>query len=462
MNPFKRFRVRRHRRAHARDTRAQSGTRREFVYLDEVSVYSLLASRKGAIATDFAESQTASLNSEIDGSMGGGFGVAKAEIKSRMEAAHSQTSQVHRRAIVQTSFKELHDLERSAVELAGARDNSRIPEVSNCSDIEQDLEVNIAAGRVIDSQALCRGDLVEVEVVLEADPIFRVSAIVTTIREILDENMQMFRSENADQLAEMRSIGRLLESLLADLVPIRGILVDFRVAEIGGREYLIHRDLFDQFDEPIGAVLRDAIVVGIAQRHLFWKDIRRVLFSANQFTLFCRLAGAGIQERWRPIKLMDVLHDIHPVFGEQIGNLGETALHAMEVAGEASQQPNSLSGEGQDALLRRYVTLLVDSHGREFDAAQMADVIAGVERPSGWAETVDGRRSVLGDVTRRVDSELEVVTTRESACHLRVVAALEAGIGYPSPGESQAPELPSTRVGSSVRFLDAEIIAIYW
>ena len=462
MNPFKRVRAWRHRRAHTRDARAQSGTRREFVYLDEVSVYSLLASREGAIATDFAESQTASLNNEIDSSMGGGFGVAKAEIKSRMETAQSHTSQVHRRAIVQTSFKELHDLERSDVGLAGARDNSRIPEVSSCSDLERDLELHLAAGRVVDPQALRRGDLIEAEVVLEADPIFRVSAIVTTIREILDENMQMFRAKNGDQLAEMRSIGRLLESLLADLVPIRGILVDFRVAEIGGHEYLIHRDLFDQFDESNDATLRDAVVVGVAQRDLFWKDIRRVLFSGSQFTVYCRLADEGVQERWRPIKLMDVLHDIHPVFGEQIGNLGETALHAMEAAGEESQQPNSLSGEGQDALLRRYVSMLADSHGRELDAAQVADVIAGVERPVGWAEMVDGRRSVLAEVTRRVDSELDVDTTRETACHLRMVATLDVGIGHPSPGESHAPAPPSTHMGSSVRFLEADIIAIYW
>ena len=36
-----------------------TGLLREFVYLDEVSVYSLLASRKQGIATEFSESQTA-------------------------------------------------------------------------------------------------------------------------------------------------------------------------------------------------------------------------------------------------------------------------------------------------------------------------------------------------------------------------------------------------------------------
>lgn len=462
MNPFRRLRAWRHRRRQAPEARKQPGTRREFVYLDEVSVYSLLASRKGAIATEFTESQTASLNSEVGGSMGGGFGVAKAEVRSRFEAAQSRTSQVLRKAIVQTSFKELHDLERPVLGLGGARDNSGTPNVRSRSDLERDLKLHPSEGHVIDPQTLGRGGLIEVEVVLEADPIFRVSAIITTIREILEENLQLFSDEEIGQLAEMRSIGRLLESLLADLVPIRGTLVDFRVAEIGGREYLVHRDVFDQFDEPGDASLCDVVVVGVAERDLFWKDIRRVLFSGSRFTVFGRLGGEGLQDRWRPIKLMDVLHDIHPVFGEQIAQLGETAIHAMEVAVDASQQPHALSGEGEDALLQRYATMLAESHGRVPDPAEMADVVAAVERPTSWTETVDGRRSVLAEVTRRVDSALGVATTPESACHLRVAAVFDAGLGYPGSGESQATVPPSTRVGAAVRFLDAEIIAIYW
>ena len=235
MSPFKRLRAWHHRRGHAREAKKQPGTPREFVYLDEVSVYSLLASRKGAIATEFTESQTASLNSEVGGSMGGGFGVTKAEVRSRIETAQSRTSQVLRKAIVQTSFKELHDLERPGLGLAGARANSGTSNVRSRSDLERDLELHLSAGHVIAPQTLGRGGLIEVEVVLEADPIFRVSAIITTIREILEENLQLFSVENVGQLAEMRAIGRLLESLLGDLVPIRATLVDFRVAEIGGR-----------------------------------------------------------------------------------------------------------------------------------------------------------------------------------------------------------------------------------
>ena len=64
------------------------GSLREFVYLDEVSVYSILASRKDGIATEFTESQTASLNSEVGSSIGIGLGASKANLNTKMQAGH--------------------------------------------------------------------------------------------------------------------------------------------------------------------------------------------------------------------------------------------------------------------------------------------------------------------------------------------------------------------------------------
>ena len=95
-----------------------TGLLREFVYLDEVSVYSILASRKGAIATEFTESQTASLNSDVGGSVGVGFGGTKATFDSKVQAGHVQGSQVLRKAIIQTSFKELYDIEQASLALS--------------------------------------------------------------------------------------------------------------------------------------------------------------------------------------------------------------------------------------------------------------------------------------------------------------------------------------------------------
>ena len=78
---------------------------REFVYLDEVSVYSLNASRLGSIAAEFSETRSSSLQSEVGSSIGAGAeGVAKAGVNSRLLAGQARESQVVRTAIVQTVF----------------------------------------------------------------------------------------------------------------------------------------------------------------------------------------------------------------------------------------------------------------------------------------------------------------------------------------------------------------------
>ena len=73
---------------------------REFVYLDEVSVYSLLASRKHGIATQFTESQTASLNSELGSSLNIGFAGLGSKLDGKTQSSQSQASQVIRKATV--------------------------------------------------------------------------------------------------------------------------------------------------------------------------------------------------------------------------------------------------------------------------------------------------------------------------------------------------------------------------
>ena len=117
MSITSRFRDWRKQRASRRRRALCDGSLREFVYLDDVSVYSLLASRKGAIITEVTESEAISLNSTVGGSLGGDFGVARADLKSDLQSTKTQGSQVLRKALIQTSFKELHDLESKTLAL---------------------------------------------------------------------------------------------------------------------------------------------------------------------------------------------------------------------------------------------------------------------------------------------------------------------------------------------------------
>ena len=288
-----------------------TGLLREFVYLDEVSVYSILASRKGAIATDFTESQTASLNSDIGGSVGVGFGGTKAKIDSKVQAGHVQGSQVLRKAIIQTSFKELYDLERTSLALSPPSADS-MPTVKGIADVEEKLDPRAKSSWLVDPSAIRRGELLEVEVELEADPIFRMASVITTLRELVEDNEELFGHMVTTQLPQMRSMAQVLEGLLVGLVPIRGRLVDYVSVSVGGRDVVIHRSVLEQINPETRPETHSAFVVGVAERDLFWKDIRRVLFSNARYTVFCRLATEGLADRWHPVKVADVLAGNRP------------------------------------------------------------------------------------------------------------------------------------------------------
>ena len=78
------------RRKSRRPSEDSYSERREFVYLDEVSVLSILASRTGGIATEFTERQSTSLNSEVKSSLGVGLGGTKANLGAKMQAGASR------------------------------------------------------------------------------------------------------------------------------------------------------------------------------------------------------------------------------------------------------------------------------------------------------------------------------------------------------------------------------------
>lgn len=463
MNPLTRYRRRRKYRKYQRRANKSGSSLREFVYLDEISVYSLLASRKGAIATEFTESETASLNSEVSGSVGGGFGGARAEIGSRIEAGQVQRSQVLRKAIVQTSFKELHELEQLQLTLRGATQEANPPNIGSLAELERKVSSEALKGWIVDPSCLRRGSLLEVEVTLEADPIFRISVIVTTIQEFMQENLQLFGADVAVQLAEIRSIGLMLESLLTGLVPVRGLLTEFRAVEISGKEWLVHCNLLAQFSEEDNIIARDVHVVGVAEGDLFWKDIRRILFSDGRYKVFCRLAEDGLVAQWRPVKLVNVLNEIHPVFGDEIKKLSETVLEAMETSVDKSKNPTLALTEDESVCISQYASLLADHHNCTLDEQFVSSLIEETERLPGWSKTVDSRRPVLAEITKRADDKWGVQTDAETACHLRDAARFDVTRNPENPmvhkdGDLNKPT--QAEVGS--RYLDAEIVAVYW
>ena len=265
------------RRKNREPNEASYRERREFVYLDEVSVLSILASRTGRIATESIESQISSQSREVNGSFGVGLGGTRANLGTKLQTSQVEASQVSRKAIIQSSFKDLYDIERSALVLRPASPD-HVPTVGSLPGLEGLLGTPEGTGLLVDPNTLHRGELLEIEIELDADPIFRMATIITTFVGLMEDNEELLQNAATAQLPEIRSVARLLDSLLAGLVPIRGRLVDFEWIRICNRDVLVHRSLLSQMPTGAQPEAYPAFLVGVAQSDLFWKDIRRVLF----------------------------------------------------------------------------------------------------------------------------------------------------------------------------------------
>lgn len=455
-----RARLSRWRRRRRRDKAAAESAGaplREFVYLDDVSVYSLTASRLGSIATEFTDTERNTLGGEVESSVEGFGGIAKGSVRAKSSASREQTSQVLRKSIIQTAFKDLFELEHDRLVLASPQ-----PPAPNVGELSDLAKLAGAGDWVIRPGSLERGALIELEVELEAEAVFRVNAVVSAFLEIVQEDLKVFGVSGPVGVTEARAMSRVLDKLLTGLVPLRGRAVDFVVIEIGGEELVVHRDVLDQLPAPSRPKVEPLLVVGVAEQRLFWKDIRRVLFSNSRFRLFCRISQTGLRDRWTPVKLTDVLKEIAPEFEAQLlGALGESALSAM---GEAVA--HSSNADDQERLLLQraadaFVEEVAEHHGAKLERTRARALAADAAERGGSLSTTDDRRQFFGQLLKQLDGELAVETSPEVAEACRVIAISEAGLGLGGQLVPSAVHEPP-QAARSARLLDTEIVAIYW
>lgn len=463
MNLITRLRVWFRRWRRKRASKRQKAPLREFVYLDEVSVYSLNASRLGSIAAEFTEKQTASLQSEIGGSLdAGASGIVKAGANSRLSAGQTQESQVVRRSIVQTTFKELYELELDSLAMRPIPEDLEPPRVDSLDDLKAATRTLGTDGWIVDPAKLARGQLLEAEVQLEAEDIFQFNEVVSTVLEIVQDDPEMFGIDLDERFGQVRSINRVLEKLLVGLVPVQGYATDYRVVKLGERELIVHYRLLNQLTSTDSLTTYPLYVVGVAEQSLFWKDIRRVLFSGARFRVLCRMAQDGPQDSWTPVKLAHVLGSVAPELAAKIDGLGSGALATMSGSNKADRSTERKQLLIRDALTA-YAMFLADHYGFSLTAQDLPEVDLLSEQHCTSSDTLTESRKAFGAITSFLHDRFDFPREPVIAAQYRWDALEE--VGLPWSGQVMTPPLsngtpsPTTSQG---RFLDSEFVAIYW
>jgi hypothetical protein len=446
-----------------RAARQRRGALREFAYLDEVSVYSLYASRIGPIAAEFTETQTASLQSEIGGSLSAGGGLAQGQVASNLGFRQQYGSQVLRKAVIQTTFKELYDLEVTSLVISPMPQEQEPPKHSGLGDLLRSDQRSSGDGWVLDSSVLIRGQLAEVEVQLEAEPLYRVAEVVAVFLEMVEENADIFPSQVQEQLSEARAISRILKTLMVGLVPVRGLVTDYEVIDYDGHEKIVHKRALDEVEE-LGLAIgrRPLYIVGVAEQALFWKDIRRVLFADARFRLLCRVARDGLQESWTPVKLAHVLESVVPGVSKQLDIEGTSLLASMA---RRARQPHERVGHRQELMeeaLVTYAHLLANHCDQQISADLLARVESLVRKHGASMGSVEERRKAFRAIRELLSREVGIPHDPLVRAKLREAALQEAGLDLSGQPTEVAATMDLPSVSSEARFLDSEIVAIYW
>ena len=397
--------------------------------------------------------------------MGIGIGATKVTANTKSRRVEAKNSEVLSKAVIQTSFKELYELERDSLAMR-VLDKDAAPELVLVHDFKQILEQNQKSPWLLDAKDLCRGNLIEVELVLEADPIFHMVSVFATVMDLFEHNEHLLGYDAASQLPQVASLVRVLEGLLAGLVPVRGRLVEYKSAKIGHQDILIHQKLVDQLTVDNLPALRPAYVVGVAERNLFWKDIRRILFSGATYTAFCRVATEGLAMTWHPVRVANVLGGIVPNFDELMVNLTEMARKAIAESGTAARTDLDRDQQVGINIMLAYAESIASHHGQPLTAQMKDEITRVIPNTTDWPSSVNDRNPVFAKVTKIVEDALgtEDRVNGEMRIKFRGAALSAAGIAGPlhsiANGEGQHEE--ALTVDRDVVFLDTEIVAIYW
>lgn len=439
---------------------------REFIYLDEVSIYSLNASRLGAIAAEFTDTETTSLQSGGEVSLSGNVGAAKAGAKATGSSTRTQQSQVVRRSIVQTTFREFYEHEKDRLATRAVPDDVEIHQINTLDELIKAEEALKIDGLIVDPKRLARGALLEMEVELDTESIFQFSTLLQTLVEIIEENTNLFGVDE-EAFKEGMAYGRIIERLLAELVPIRGLAVDYVRIKPGERELIAHRKLSELLlangladDQQLETA--PLYVVGVTEEALYWKDIRRVLFSGTRFRVLCRMARDGIQNSWTPIKLRDVLAKMAPELAKPIDALAFGDFFGRN--GSEGEETDDGRRRALRGALNDYTASLAKAYGKSLTPDDLLNLQDIVERHQDCFQTTSTIKASFDAIAKCVADSFGIELDASAEKERRLQALAEAGLSLtgelePATEHSGNASSPPDR---EEYVLDSEFIAIYW
>jgi hypothetical protein len=433
--------------AGAGSTVVTSGTLREFVYLDEVSVYSLTSSPDAPPPVSMSEAAKSTsgevLNTHLEV---GAPGLAKSGVAAELNSGRSTGLEMQRQFNIQSQFARLHRLYGRSFALTASAETTDTKSSENLTDALKALQ---AGRRAVKADELTRGTLTELRVALRAHSMFDVAVFVKAAGGLIDRHPELLQVPDLQAIRQMKEAGEFLSELMEDLVPIEGLSTTYQlVTDPDGEAWVADiRALRRTFTGTVASSpLR---VVGVAEHESFWKDTRRILHSDAEFDILGRISRPGLQADWSPVKLTDAIDRVAPGVGRSI-NEGLNTLKQIAT-------PTSGNVDASTALVvaaMKFLEELAAHHGVESPTLP-DETMSSLLTFSGGLE---GQLTALNRVTENFYSQFErLERDAEVVASIRQDAWRSVQVLTDLPGlTADAPAEPEPLA------LELEFIAMYW
>lgn len=408
---------------------------REFVYLDEISVRSLLASTgEGGIVSETVDEEVRRRRS---GSSAGGSvsaGPASVNAKVSEESEHQRTTvETRNYDLIQSKFTKLY--KSDVVEKKLSLD--QIP--------DEDESVDDPFSGLATTE-LARGDVVELRVNISANLLFRLYRTIDYFAEAFENQVD---SETEEML-------ELIGSSLGNRIPVVGKAVDYKVVEKEDEKKIkCSAELGN--DEAEDA--EDLEVVTLLNLDSLWVDPIQTLFNNDRFVVYCRVEDVDI-DRWYPLKVTRAINSLSKPAAENLNQEFERGL--QEVRRQLSEFQNftdwstdSIAQWSQD--IQQYTKSLEEEYGQDVSEDEQEQLIIEAMRAVDVGDEVSQtaqRKKIFDAYT---DSFIEMFDLDPIGVEKRQQLRSDT----PATGEviNQNDKLDGS---SNVFRIEAKTVAMYW
>jgi len=421
---------------------------REFIYLDEVSVVSLLASLHGEIKQSVTDTLTQTEESVLTSSVSGPKGAFS--LQSKEGSTRSSAREVVRRAVIQSNFR---DLWRSdvGVLLHDTKSNGRTwkHQISTLPELKRELKSLRKGKLAVELTSIKRGSILEMNIRLEADRLFKMITVGTNLLGLVDGKEELFGLLGKEMDKASPTI-QVLKELSVGLVPVRGISKSHCVIEVDGKSLVVATDVLAQGGELLASA-RELELVGFTEEGSYWRDLRRTLFSGSAYSAYVRVEKGATAQPWSPIKLADLFEGAVPGLGDAIvSSLQELEAgkpaHLDVLENEPLTDADRLRGFAEDLAREFAVTPNPEAieNGIKEAASALSGAVSFTERRRAY--------DLLVDIIVGGGADREMVRRVRATWIDRVAPAQVAGQGK-AAAEAESPPPVQLEVG---------FVALYW